>query len=118
MALDRRIIAIFCISFLGIIIIRASVFRNSPVILVDIFSAEVVSTRLDSNHISGRGSMMLVNYEYYLVLNSTKCDREIMFDKDLYSLFVGRTGFVVIEKYHRTSLDQYEYKIISWTVNN
>jgi len=118
MALDRRIIAIFCLSFLGITIFRVMGYRNSPVLLVDSFSAEVVYAKLYSKIIAGRGLMTLFDYEYYLVLNCTGCDREIWVDKELYSLFVGRTGFVVVKKYHRISLNRYEYNVISWTINN
>jgi len=132
LVLDRKIIAIFCTAFLGIIIIRASVYRNSTLELVDSFSADVESAQLHVRHISGRDSMRLVVYEYSLVLNSTKChrleiDKEMYdifkgktgleIDKEMYDIFKGKTGSVSIEKYYRTEVGSIEYEIVSWIVN-
>ena len=118
MALDRRIIAIFCFSFLGFTMIMVLNDYNCPYEYVDTFEAKVVFAHIEKDSVSGSFSRRLLNYRYFLELNCSRCDRKIEGDYELYREFIGRTGVVLLKKYHRPSLDRFEYEIISWTVNN
>jgi len=62
MALDRRIIAIFCFSFLGFTMIMVLNDYNCPYDYVDTFEAEVAFAHIEKDSILGSFSRRLVNY--------------------------------------------------------
>ena len=113
MALDRKIIAVFSIAFLGFIGLMIRSYNDRE--YIETVDGEVI---LAYSKIEGIQKFPgLERYEYYLRIRMDRGVITIEVNYELFRVFVVQSGVVVLEKYHRPLSGMYEYEVVSWKVN-